>query len=104
MEMPVEKKPTKTGAIIGTIAAVLLCGCPGLASLCYGLVFATGGLFPGSTSTSSGPLATLATGLALVCAGAVFVIIPVAVGILTLRRRPLEVNPKYANEEIPPAI
>ena len=94
----------RTTGIILTLIAVLLCGCPGLASLCYGLVFATGGLFPGSTSTSNAPLATLTTGLALVCAGAVFLIIPVAVGILTLRRRPLEVNPKYANEEIPPAI
>ena len=28
-----EKKPNRTGAIIGTIAAILLCGCPGL-SLC----------------------------------------------------------------------
>ena len=32
MEMPVEteKKESKTGAIIGTVAAILLCGLPGL--------------------------------------------------------------------------
>ena len=34
MEMPVEKKEKKTGAIIGTIAAILLCGFPGLCLLC----------------------------------------------------------------------
>ena len=28
-----EEKPKRTGAIIGTIVAILLCGCPGL-SLC----------------------------------------------------------------------
>ena len=33
MEMPVEKKESRTWAIVGTIAAIVLCGLPGLCLL-----------------------------------------------------------------------
>ncbi|NCP16495.1 hypothetical protein GW866_05560, partial [bacterium] len=48
MEMPVEKKESKTGAIIGTIVAVLLCGCPGLVGLCLGATSLIAGFIPGA--------------------------------------------------------
>ena len=45
MEMPVmepPKKENKTWPIVGTVAAILLCGCPGLSICLFGAVTAFG--------------------------------------------------------------
>ena len=79
-----EEKPNRTGAIIGTIAAILLCGCPGLACACSVSGAATGilpdvwngyGNFPGWI------------GFALLCVALIFIAIAVVVPILLLRKK-----------------
>ena len=93
-----EKKPSKTGAIIGTIASVLLCGCPGIIACIFGIMIAAGVPFDttvnGYTSTQALPVGY---GIGLLCASVIFVAIPVVVGVLTLRTK----KPKVA--EVPPA-
>jgi uncharacterized membrane protein YhdT len=100
-----EKKPNKTGAIIGTIAAILLCGCPGLSMCVFGIWAATGkapdfwngyGYFPGWI------------GFALLCVSLIFIAIAVVVPVLTLRKKkdateiaPADILPPQ--EPLPPA-
>jgi hypothetical protein len=110
METPVvEKKESKTGAIIGTIAAVLLCGCPGLTLCGLGAYTATGNM-PYTTTvngySSQGYLPAW-SGYASVCVSIILIAIPVVVGILTLRKKkapegaPKETLPP--SEPLPPA-
>jgi uncharacterized membrane protein YhdT len=105
MEMPMEKKEKKTGAIIGTIAAILLCGCPGLSMCVLGVWAAIGkmpdvwnghGSFPGWI------------GFALLCVSLIFIAIAVVVPVLLLRKKkaapeaaPADVLPPQ--EPLPPA-
>ncbi len=95
----------KTTGIIATIATALLCGCPGLASLCVGLVFAAASQIPGAEIDMFGskdPAQALNYGIGGVCLGIVLVIIPIVVGILTLRKKP-EAAP-VSDEPVPPPI
>ena len=86
METPVlePKKENKTWPIVGTIAAILLCGCPGLSLCLFGAYTATGnmpdffngfGNFPGWA------------GFALLCVAIIFIAIAVIVPILLLRKK-----------------
>ncbi len=96
----------RTAGIIATIATVVLCGCPGLISLCMGAVFAIVGPIPGANIDIFGnndPKSALGFGLGAMCLGIIFVAIPIVVGFLTLRKRP-EVAPLPPDEPIPPAI
>jgi len=80
----------KTTGIVATIAAVLLCGCPGLLALFMGGLFAIISQIPGADIDmfgSSDPQSALQFGIGGICLGLVFVIIPVVVGFLTLRKR-----------------
>ena len=78
----------RTKGIIATVAAVLLCGCPGLFLCIFGGLAASGA--PVTTEwqgvTNSGPMAPT-TAFALLCAGIIFVVIPVVVGFVTLRKK-----------------
>lgn len=84
-----EKKSSRTGAIIGTIAAILLCGCPGL-SLCIASVVAVAGFMPytttvnGSSTTGTVPVWLGVIGL---CVSVLFVAIAVVVPVLLLRKK-----------------
>ena len=94
----------KTGGIIGTIVAVLLCGCPGLAFLCFGAITAMASFAPGSDIDifgSSSPQSALGAGIALICVSVIFIAIPIVVGVLTLRNKPEK--PASFNEPVPPA-
>ena len=106
MEMPVEKKKSKTGAIIGTVAAVLLCGCPGLIGLCLGATSAIASFIPGAQIDifgSKDAQSALIWGLVSVCGGVIFIAIPIVVGVLTLRKKkPAELAPVLPNEPLPP--
>lgn len=101
-----EKKPNKTWAIVGTIAAILLCGCPGLLACIFGIVIAVGVPFTttvnGSSSTQPFPIYY---GIGLICLSIIFVAIAVVVPVLTLRKKklavPVEVLPPQ--EPLPPA-
>lgn len=79
----------RTGGIIATIAAVLLCGCPGLLSVFWGLMMAVVSQMPGADINmggSSDPTTALLSGLGSCCFGLVFIAIPIAVGFFTLRK------------------
>ncbi len=93
----------KTKGIIGTIAAVVLCGCPGLFMCIFGAVGATG--TPINTEvngvTGSAPM-PMALALTLICAALIFMLIPVVVGFLTLRPKPAAA-PAAMSEPLPPA-
>jgi hypothetical protein len=85
---------TKTGGMIATIVAVLLCGCPGLLMLIFGIVTATGNMplrmdFP-YTSDFGNPHSTMAPaylGYVVLCLALIFIAIPIVVGFLTLRNK-----------------
>lgn len=81
----------KNTGMIALIAAVLLCGCPGLFAICWGAVAAAVSFMPGADINiggSSDPQAALLSGLGSLCVGVLFVAIPVAIGFFTLRRKP----------------
>ena len=88
MEMPMEKKQNKTWAIVGTVAAILLCGCPGLVACVVGALIAFGVPFTttlnGSSSTQPLPIAY---GIGLLCLAVIFIIIAILVPVLTLRKK-----------------
>jgi membrane protein implicated in regulation of membrane protease activity len=105
MEMPVEKKESRTGAIIGTVAAIVLCGLPGLCLLCPGGVAALAGYF--NYSNVGFDLPTW-TGGVFLCLSVIFIAIAVLVPVLTLRKKkpapeaaPVDVLPPQ--EPLPPA-
>ena len=85
--------------IIATIAAVVLCGCPGLFLCIFGAVTATGNM-PFSTEVNgmgnSGTLPSMYW-FVMLCLSLIFIIIPVAVGFITLRKKP-----EVTTEEVPP--
>jgi hypothetical protein len=91
----------RTQGIIATVAAVVLCGCPGLFLCIFGAFTATGNM-PFNTElngvSNSGTMPPT-TGYVLVCLSLILVVIPVVVGFLTLRTRP---TPPSAAEPIPP--
>jgi TRAP-type C4-dicarboxylate transport system permease small subunit len=100
-----QKEPRKTGAIIATIAAILLCGCPGLGICVFGIWTATGSMpdfFNGYGTIPSW------IGFASLCVALIFVLIAVLVPVLTLRKKkgPAEadaVDVLPPNEPLPPA-
>jgi hypothetical protein len=92
---------SRTKGIIATVAAVLLCGCPGLFLCIFGGLAAAGA--PVTTELNgTGHTAPMAptTAFVLLCLGVIFVVIPVVVGIVTLRRKPAPAAP---SEPMPPA-
>ncbi|MFC2065050.1 hypothetical protein ACFLXB_08145 [Chloroflexota bacterium] len=100
-----ENKNSKTGAIIGTIAAVLFCGCPGLCVLLYGVMVAFG---LGTYSTQFGDSLGYGSmpgwlGYVFMCASLIMIAIPIVVGVVTLKdKKPKEIVP--SNDEPSPPI
>lgn len=86
----------KNTGIIATIAAVVLCGCPGLFMCLFGALTAAG---QGTFNESSLPPTV---GIALICVALIFILIPVGVGFFTLRKKPAAAV--VSNDEpLPPA-
>ena len=82
----------KNTGMIATIAAVVLCGCPGLFLCLFGALTAIGkGTFNNSSLSPS-------VGFGLLCLSLIFILIPVGVGFFTLRKKP-EATPV----DVPPA-
>ena len=107
MEMPVEKKENRTWPIVGTVAAIVLCGLPGLCLLCPGGVAAISGAF---TYNNVGFDLPGWSGYVLLCLSVIFIAIAVVVPILLLRKKktavpppppPMDVFPPQ--EPLPPA-
>lgn len=95
----------KTTGIIATVAAVLLCGCPGLGVLCFGLLSTVTSFIPGAEIDvfgSADPASATTMGIVALCVGVIFVAIPIVVGILTLRKKPQD--SLSVEEPLPPAI
>ena len=86
----------RTSAIVMTVAATLLCACPGLFSLCMGGMFALLSFVPGAEIDvlgSSDPQSALAFGLGALCVGALSLAIGVAAIVFVWRRRKEEIEP-----------
>lgn len=99
----------RTTGIIATVVAVLLCGCPGLIALFTGGLFALISRIPDANIDifgSNDPQSALNFGLGTLCLGILLMVIPVVVGILTLRNRPAPVAAPTAGAMIytPPAV
>src|SRR5258706_9075369 len=88
----------KTKGIIATVAAVLLCGCPGLFLCIFGAATAFGGgtYSLGSDSGNIPP----AMGYVFLCLSIIFIIIPVVVGFFMFRRKPE--SSTSSNQPLPP--
>ena len=74
--------------LIATIAAVVLCGCPGLFSCFMGLMFSIISFIPGADIDifgSSDPTAALLFGFVGICIGLILIVIPVAVWFFMMR-------------------
>ena len=78
-------------AMIITIATVLLCGCPGLFGLCFGLTSVFAGLVPGAQIDvfgSNDPASATTMGVVSLCLSVILIAIPIVVGFVTLRKKP----------------
>lgn len=100
----------KTGGIIATVATVLFCGLPGLCLCLFGVVTAAG-VMPYETELNgivdSGTLPA-SVGFAMLCIALIFILIPVAVGFFTLRKKPedaaINAEPVTAAEDTDPFL
>ena len=89
--------------LIATIAAVVLCGCPGLFGLCFGLTSVFASFTPGAEIDvfgSSDPQAATAMGLVTLCVSVIFIAIPIITWFVTRRKEPVSLPD---GEAIPPA-
>jgi len=92
----------KTTGIIATLVSVFLCGCPGLCFCLFGAFTAIGKMpyeteFSGVTDTGTLPPTV---GYVLICLALILIVIPIAVGFVTLRKKPGEAV--VSNEPLPP--
>ena len=92
----------KTTGIVATVASTLLCGFPGLCICLFGALTAAGIMpydYMLGNQTGSGTLPS-SYGYAMLCLALILILIPVAVGFFTLRKKPEEM-PKF-DEPLPP--
>ena len=81
----------KNTGMIATIAAVVLCGCPGLFLCIFGAVTATGNM-PYTTElngVSNAGVLPASYGAGMLCFALILILIPVGVGFFTLRKKPV---------------
>ncbi len=94
----------KNTGIIATVVTALLCGCPGI-FLCLFGALAAAGILPYTTElngvTNTGKIPT-SWGYAGLCISFIFILIPVLIGIFTLRKKSAEVVPEIPTVEPPP--
>ena len=96
-------KNNRNTSLIATIAAVVLCGCPGLFGLCFGLTSLFASFVPGAQIDimgSNDPQAATTMGLGTLCLSVIFIAIPVGVWFVTRRR---EAALPSDQDVIPPA-
>lgn len=92
----------RTFGIVITVVTALCCLCLALMSCIWGILIATGQ----PITTTVGDVETVQTlpaplGFALLCLAVIFVIIPIAVGFFTLRKKPTETATTF--DSVPPA-
>lgn len=91
-------------SLIATIAATVLCGCPGLFGLCFGLTSLFASFVPGAQIDvfgSNDPQAATTMGLVTLCLSVIFIGIPIVVWFVT---RPKRTSGLADNEPLPPAV
>ncbi len=77
----------KTIGIIATVATVILCGCPGIFLCIFGAASAAGeGTWDVGSETGAIPIPP-AAGIAILCVGLIFIVLPVVVGFFTLKNK-----------------
>lgn len=94
----------KTAGIIGLVAAIVLCGLPGLCGFCFGPFFAVVGMIPGADIDvfgSSDPSSAIGYGIGIFCVSIFLVAIPVLVWYFTLRKKPAADEVVEYNETLP---
>jgi preprotein translocase subunit SecG len=94
---------SKTKGIVATVAAVLLCGCPGLFMCFFGATSAFASFIPGAeidVMGSSDPASATTMGIVFLCLSVIFIAIPIVVGFFMFRKKP---EAAIENEQIPPA-
>ncbi|CAG0989498.1 hypothetical protein ANAEL_02211 [Anaerolineales bacterium] len=94
----------KTKGIIATIAAVVLCGCPGLFMCFFGATTLAASQTPGAEIDvfgSSDPTSAMTMGIVFLCLSIIFILIPIVVGFFMFRKKPEVVI--ESNEPLPPA-
>jgi hypothetical protein len=76
----------RTTAIVITVVSALLCACPGLALIALGAMAAFGSQVPEvmAQNTNTPEEVLLGSGM-FICFGAVLILIPVIVGVLSIR-------------------
>ncbi len=107
-----EDSDKRTVGLIATAITAIICGCPGLISLCFGAIFALTGAIPGSNidiNGSSDPAAAIGLGLGGICVGLLLIAIPAVIGFIMLRNRTAAATaiprpPSGPDEPLPPAI
>ncbi len=98
-----EKKDNRTLAIVGSIAAIVLCGLVGLCALCPLSITIFAGLVPDPASSYGEPL-SWGFGLLPLCVSVIFIAIGVVVPILLLRKKkPAAETASTPSEPLPPA-
>ncbi len=91
----------KNTGIIATIAAVVLCGCPGLFMCFFGATSLLASAMPGAEIDvfgSNDPAAGTTMGFVFLCLSLILIAIPVVVGFLMFRKKPETIA-----DEVPPA-
>ena len=90
-------------SMIATIVAAVLCGCPGLFGLCFGITSLFASVSPNAQIDvfgSSDPQSATTMGLVTLCLSVVFLAIPVITWFVTRRREAARLSD---HEPLPPA-
>jgi hypothetical protein len=91
----------RTIGIIATVVTALACGCASLLSCIWGFLIASGTPIDVTTNGVTTPQTFSPTiGYGLLCLSLFMILVPVAVGFFTLRRKP---EPSVSSEYVPPA-
>ncbi len=96
----------KNTSMIATIAAAVLCGCPGLLGLCFGATSLFASFVPGAEIDvfgSNDPASATTMGLVTLCLSIIFIAIPVVVWFMTRPKSPSNSGAPNINEPMPPA-
>jgi len=92
----------RTIGIIATVVSALACGCASLFSCIFGFTIMSGTPFDVTLNGVTTPQTLSPTiGYVLLCLSLLMILVPVAVGFFTLRRKPEAIEAR--SEPVPPA-
>jgi hypothetical protein len=88
----------RSGGILATVLTVVFCGIPGFCFICSAVLVPFGVIDQPGMDRNALTLALVLLG----CLGLIGLIVPIVVGIVTLRRKPAAIITPEDNEPIPP--